>query len=112
MEFSYKKHDNRKLFTSLVENNILQVSQCQNYIPLYEKFFTINETNYNSIHLNNKYSLHSIKSKETDNIFNGVVLNQTNSNKEKKDIFRHESLRKKRGNEGDRDKADRKKREN
>ena len=87
MEFSYKKHDNRKLFTSLVENNILQVSQCQNYIPLYEKFFTINETNYNSIHLNNKYSLHSIKSKETDNIFNGVVLNQTNSNKEKKDIF-------------------------
>lgn len=87
MEFSYKKTDNRKLFTSLVENNILQVSQCQNYIPLYEKFFTINSTNNNSIHLNNKYSLQSIKSKETDNIFNGFVLNQVNGNKEKKDIF-------------------------
>ena len=87
MEFSYKKNDNHKLFNALVENNLLQVSQCQNYIPLYEKFFTINATNYNSINLNNKYSLHSIKSKETDNIFNGVVLNQATGLKEKKDIF-------------------------
>ena len=87
MEFSYIKNDNRKLFTSLVENNLLNVSQCQNYIPLYEKFFTINNTNCNTINLNNLYSLHSIKSKETDNIYNGIVLNQTSGLKVKKDIF-------------------------
>ena len=84
MEFSYKKTDNRKLFTSLVD---LQVSQCQNYNPLYERFFTINDTNCNSIQLNNVNSLQSIKSKVTDNIFNGTVLNQTTGLKEKKDIF-------------------------
>ena len=84
MEFSYKKNDNKKLFTSLVD---LQVSQCQNYIPLYEKFFTINDTNCNSIQLNNVNSLQSIRSKVTDNIFNGTVLNQTTDLKEKRDIF-------------------------
>jgi hypothetical protein len=84
MEFSYKKTDNRKLFTSLVD---LQISQCQNYNPLYEKFFTINDTNCNSIQLNNVNSLQSIRSKVTDNIFNGTVLNQTTGLKEKKDIF-------------------------
>ena len=54
MEFSYKKHDNRKLFSNLEDQNLLQISQSQNYIPLYEKFFTINSTNYNNINLNNR----------------------------------------------------------
>jgi len=32
----------------------------QNYIPIYSRFFDINETNYNSIQLNQKYYLHNI----------------------------------------------------
>ena len=87
MEFSYKKHDNRKLFSNLEDQNLLQISQSQNYIPLYEKFFTINSTNYNNINLNNRYNLHSIKLKETDNIFNGTVINQITGVKEKKNVF-------------------------
>ena len=87
MEFYYKKNDNRKLFNTLVENNLLQVSQCQNYIPLYENFFTINNTNNNTINLNNYYALQTVKAKISDNVFNGFITQTSNDSKVNKNIF-------------------------
>ena len=43
MEFTYKKHDNDKLFSSL-EKTELGIKKLQNYIPLYSKFFVLNES--------------------------------------------------------------------
>ena len=60
MEFGYKKHSNEKLFTTLEKTN-LGIKQLQNYIPLYAKFFILNETNWNTINLNNKFYLNNIK---------------------------------------------------
>ena len=72
MEFTYKKHDNEHLFASL-EKNKLGLNKLQNYIPLYSLFFELNDANWDSINLNNAYYLHSIKSKETENIVDGVL---------------------------------------
>ena len=36
------------------------LSNCQNFIPLYSTFFSLNGTNYNSINLNHQYSINSI----------------------------------------------------
>ena len=56
MDFSlyYRKTKNRELFKTL-ENSDIQLSNIQNYIPIYEKFFSLNNSNYNSINLNHKY---------------------------------------------------------
>ena len=51
---NYQKRKNQELFKSLEEPNTLFLSKTQNYIPIYKRFFSLNETNYNSINLNVK----------------------------------------------------------
>ena len=73
INLNYLKRKNAELFKSLEEPNSLFLSKAQNYIPLYNKFFSLNETNYNSINLNHKWYISSINcdNEETDNhIFN------------------------------------------
>ena len=66
MEFSYKKNDNTDLFRDLEKDYLTNISKLQNYIPIYDKFFSLNESNYNSINLNNNY-IKSIDNKESEN---------------------------------------------
>ena len=55
MDFSlyYRKTKNNDLFHDLEESQ-LGLNNLQNYVPLYEKFFSLNPTNFNSINLNQK----------------------------------------------------------
>ena len=55
MKFSYNKRDNSKLFSSLEKKDSANISKIQNYIPLYNKFFTLNQSNYNNINLDNTF---------------------------------------------------------
>ena len=48
-ELSYIKNKNEKFFNYLLEKS--DFSKLQNYIPIYEKFFNLNDTNYSSINL-------------------------------------------------------------
>jgi hypothetical protein len=74
MDFTYKKRSNHKLFESLSPQ--LQLSQVQNYIPLYDSFFALTEGNYASVNLNQPYYLARIKAKESENVFQAeIVLN-------------------------------------
>ena len=50
----YRKINNRDLFYSL-ENSELGIKNSRNYIPVYENYFNLNETNYNSINLNQRF---------------------------------------------------------
>jgi hypothetical protein len=86
MEFTYKKHDNAKLFLSL-EKSGLGLTHLQNYIPLYNKFFVLTEANWNNINLNNKLHLYSVQNKETDNIVNGIIKDISGTTKLKKPVF-------------------------
>ena len=71
MEISYKKINNSELFRNFEDENLLNMSSCQNYIPLYNTFFSLNQNNYDSINLNSETNLYSISEKKTENIFLG-----------------------------------------
>ena len=57
MELSYTKPDNTQLFKTLDE--MLDLSQIQNYIPLYNCYFSLTSQNAKNINLNHHYYLHS-----------------------------------------------------
>ena len=51
----YKKRTNLELFKNIEALDI--ASQIQNYIPIYERFFALNNTNYNNVNLNNTFGV-------------------------------------------------------
>ena len=67
MNITYKKSANIQLFKNFEDTQLLNMNHCQNYIPLYTKFFSLKENNYNSINLNNQNTLNSITEKITEN---------------------------------------------
>lgn len=56
----YKKNDNKQLFKCLEKREELGLSELQNYIPIYNKFFKTNESNFNKFNLNQKYHIKEI----------------------------------------------------
>ena len=88
MEFSfnYNKNDNMQLFNKLEKSNLLEISKLQNYIPIYQNFFALNDTNFNNINLNHKYFLHEILEKESSNKFLAEIIDQS-ANIQKTNIF-------------------------
>ena len=86
-EFTYKKEDNRKLFKSLEENTEFGILEPQNYIPLYNLYFSLTKTNYNSIILNHKYRLHDFLSQESNNIFLAQLNDINNKELQKKKVY-------------------------
>jgi len=55
----YQKPKNDNVLKDL-EISQMGLKKCQNYIPIYSKFFFLNDTNYNSINLNQKHSAKTI----------------------------------------------------
>ena len=73
MEITYKKNNNTELFANFKDPMLLNMDECQNYVPIYNNFFMLNDKNYNSINLNNKFMLTSITKKITENVFEGAI---------------------------------------
>ena len=88
MDISYKKSNNTSLFKNFSDKTLLNASNAQNYIPIYNKYFNLNENNYNGINLNNKNSLHEINKKMNENQFNGKIIDEDNHILEKKIFFK------------------------
>jgi hypothetical protein len=78
MDFSYKKSDNQVLFKSLEENPDFGILEPQNYIPLYDNFFSLSTANYNNIILNHQWRLNKVISQETNNIFKCSIKDDKN----------------------------------
>jgi len=85
----YQKRKNSELFKSLERPEILFLSKPQNYIPIYNRFFSLNETNFNNINLNHNHYLHNIKSKidPSKNLFQCRIKNIKNDKVKDKNIF-------------------------
>jgi hypothetical protein len=92
MEFSYKKNDNRDLFKHFTNDRFLNLENPQNYIPLYNTFFNINETNYNNINLLNNSYLNSVNAKQSENIFSCTIKDEKGIIKEKNVFFKYSPL--------------------
>ncbi len=63
---NYQKRKNKDLFKALEIHEEIQLSNAQNYIPIYSRFFALNETNYNSVNLNHPWALHKPIAEERD----------------------------------------------
>ena len=93
LTINYQKRKNSELFKSFEDSNSLFLSKTQNYIPIYRKFFNLNDSNYNTINLNNKWYISNINPEEeirdNGNIFICKVKNiETNKVKEKEVFFK------------------------
>ena len=88
MDLSYKKNDNTNLFSTLVKKELLNVSDPQNYVPLYSKFFTLSNNNFNNINLNNPLSLVSVENRESENKYSGTVVDEKGEMKQRQIFFK------------------------
>ena len=80
MNFSlyYRKTKNEDVFRALEETTNLGLSNLQNYVPLYENFFSLNSLNFNNINLNQKYYINKINNEITKNTLNVEVSDNSN----------------------------------
>lgn len=85
----YQKRKNTELFKSLEKPENLFLSTPQNYIPIYNRFFSLNETNFNNINLNHFCYLYNIKNRveNSKNLFQCRIKNIKNDKVKDKNIF-------------------------
>jgi hypothetical protein len=67
IKLDYQKRKNRELFSSFEKNEAINLLNGQNYIPIYKKFFSLNESNFNAINLNNKWYISDLHENIEDN---------------------------------------------
>ena len=86
---NYQKRKNLELFKCLEKPETLFLSNAQNYIPIYNKFFTLNDSNYNSINLNNKWYISNVNEGNEDDfhLFNCRLKNIQNNKVKDKEVF-------------------------
>lgn len=87
--FFYKKNNNQNLFSYLEKNGF---SSLQNYIPIYEKYFSLDENNYNNINLNQKYSINKVLSRDNNNNFFINCMDISKNNKKCYSFFKFSPL--------------------
>lgn len=87
MNLNYKKNNNSKLFENFKDKNILNLENPQNYIPIYNKFFSLNSNNFNSINLNNSNRIVEIIEKITENKYKVKIENLENNEITEKQVF-------------------------
>jgi len=87
---NYQKRKNQELFKSLEKDDF---TKTQNYIPIYTKFFSLNETNYNGINFNNKWYVSSVLENTQKNVYQCNLKNsETGRTKTKKIFFKQAPL--------------------
>jgi len=73
---NYQKRKNINLFNKFQTNKKINLDLVQNYVPIYDRFFSLNNTNYNAINLNHLWSIsdikHDIKDDKKDDISENV----------------------------------------
>ena len=86
---NYQKRKNSELFKSLEEPKSLFLSKAQNYVPIYTRFFNLNDTNYNSINLNHKCHISDVgeENEEIFNLYDCKIVNSTNQKVKDKNVF-------------------------
>jgi hypothetical protein len=90
---NYQKRKNIELFKTLEKPEVLFLSNTQNYIPIYKRFFSLNDLNHKNINLNHKWYLYNIKNRvdtninNTKNLFQCTIKNLENDEIKNKVMF-------------------------
>ena len=87
---NYQKRKNAELFENLEK---LDMENVQNYVPIYKRFFSLNDTNYNGINLNHVWHVTNVSNKIQNNLYQCTIKNgETNSTKQKPVFFKSAPL--------------------
>ena len=78
---------NKTDFLKTLENAELKLNNLQNYIPLYEKFFVLNETNWNNINLQHQNSIIECSERPNFNTLKCKIFNSKTKETTQKEIF-------------------------
>jgi hypothetical protein len=78
---NYRKLNTREFFSSLEESE-LGILSSKNYIPIYENYFNLNETNYNSINLNQRFYVSALSGVVDRNNIQAAVVDAFKSTSE------------------------------
>jgi hypothetical protein len=81
---NYQKRKNAELFQSLEK---LDMEKVQNYVPIYKRFFSLNDTNYNSVNLNHSWHVTNVSSKIQNNLYQCTIKNGESNNTKQKPVF-------------------------
>lgn len=89
MLVNYQKRKNAELFKGLERPDTLFLSMSQNYNPLYQRFFSLNDTNFNHVNLNHKWYVTNVagSDRENNHIFNCRLKNVTTGKNKDRDVF-------------------------
>ena len=85
-KISYVKHKSDVLKT-LENSNNLKICNTQNYIPLYDKFFVLNETNWNTINLETHKSITTCNNRYEFNKLNCEIYDSLTKQKKLANVF-------------------------
>ena len=86
MELHYMKIDNSLLFKNLEKSDI-GLSKLQNYIPIYDKFFSLTEKKSNSFNLNNENYLMDVTMCINRTNVNAKIMNKQTRKIANKNVF-------------------------
>ena len=91
-DINYQKRKNYELFKALENTELLFLSKTQNYIPIYNRFFSLNTSNFNNVNLNHKWYLYNIKNRvdvnnDAKNLFQCRIKNIENDEVKNNTIF-------------------------
>ena len=78
-QLAYKKNSNKKLLASMEQASLMQMKQVQNFVPLYNRFFVLNQQNYDSINLNHKYHVTKLEQALTYNSYMAQIKDSTSN---------------------------------
>jgi len=86
---NYEKRKNTELFKSFQESKDFSLSALQNYMPIYNKFFSLNANNFNAINLNNKFYMYKIKNllDQNSGVYSCLIKNTENDQIIEKNVF-------------------------
>ena len=90
IQTNYQKRKNTDLFKCFENPSGLHLSQTQNYNPIYKRIFSLNDTNYNNINLDNKWYITKVSYDETnenEQAHNCRVKNIVNQKSKDIDVF-------------------------
>jgi len=87
LKIHYEKRKNGELFKSFQNEQLTNLSEVQNYVPIYNKFFDLNETNYNSINLNHEWYISKVEKQTDYNLYKCEIKNSQKDKTKSKNLF-------------------------
>ena len=80
MNINYIKNSNNSLFNDFIKHDVIDNSNCiTNYLPIYNKFFNLNNNNYDKINLNQNNSLVKINNIINYNNYDCLIKDNSNN---------------------------------